>query len=96
MNYFPEPYTHSKNKIKVELDLSNYITKSDLETQQVLIHQILPRKSDLASLKSEIDKLDDLSKVSDVVKNGVVKKTVFDELLKKVNANQTTNTSHLA
>ena len=31
MNYFPEPYTHSKNKIKVELALSNYATKCDLK-----------------------------------------------------------------
>ena len=30
MSYFPESYTRSKNKIKVELDLSNYPTKYDL------------------------------------------------------------------
>ena len=42
MSYFPELYTHCKNKKKFELDLSNYIKKSDLTTQQVLIHQILP------------------------------------------------------
>ena len=30
MSYFPEPYTCSKNKIKVELSSSNYATKSDL------------------------------------------------------------------
>ena len=40
MSYFPEPYSHNKNKIKTELDLSNYATKSSLKTQQVLIHQI--------------------------------------------------------
>ena len=28
---FTEPYSHNKNKIKVELDLSNYATKSDLK-----------------------------------------------------------------
>ena len=32
MSYFLEPYTHSKNKGNVELDLSNYATKSDLES----------------------------------------------------------------
>ena len=56
-------------------------------------------KSDLASLKSEIDKLDirklettpaDLSKVSNVVKNEAIKKTVYDELVKKVNTIQAT------
>ena len=51
-------------------------------------------KSNLASLKTEVDKLDidklvpvpvDLSKLSDVVKN-VVKKTVYDKLVAKVNS----------
>ena len=40
MSYFPEPYTCSKNKIKVELDLANYAKKSD-KMHQVVIHQIL-------------------------------------------------------
>ena len=31
MSYFPELHTHSKNKVEVELDLSNYATKSDLK-----------------------------------------------------------------
>ena len=34
MSYFPEPYTHSKNKIKAELDLSNYTTKFDLKSEK--------------------------------------------------------------
>ena len=51
-------------------------------------------KKKLASLKSEVDKLDidklaqvhvDLSELSDVVKNDVVKKTVYDKLAGKVN-----------
>ena len=54
----------------------------------------LAAKSDLASLKAEKDKLDidklvpvpvDLSKLSDVVKNDIVKKTVYDKLAAKVN-----------
>ena len=32
MSYFPETYTYSKSKIKVELDLSNCATKSDLKS----------------------------------------------------------------
>ena len=32
VSYFPEPYRHSKNQTKVELDLSNYATKSDLKS----------------------------------------------------------------
>ena len=51
-------------------------------------------KTNLASLKTEIDKLDtgklapvpvDLSNLSDVVKNDVVKKAVYDKLAAKVN-----------
>ena len=54
----------------------------------------LAAKSDLASLKAEKDKLDidklvpvpvDLSKLSDVAKNDIVKKTVYDKLAAKVN-----------
>ena len=41
MSYFSEQYTPSKNKIKLELHLSNYATKPALKIKQVLIHQIL-------------------------------------------------------
>ena len=55
-------------------------------------------------MKSEVDKLDigklwtsavHLSKLSDAVKNEVVKKTIYDELDEKVNAIQTSNVSML-
>ena len=32
MSYFPEPYTRSKSKVKVELDLFTHATKSGLKT----------------------------------------------------------------
>ena len=57
-------------------------------------------KTNLASLKTEVDKLDidklapvpvDLSKLSDVVKNDVVQKTVYDKLVVKVNNIDTNN-----
>ena len=53
------------------------------------------RKTNLANLKTEVDKLDidklapvpvDLSKLSDVIKNDVVKKTVYDKLVAKANS----------
>ena len=44
MSYFPEPYTGSKNKIKVELYLANYAAKSDLKKAKGLIHQILLKR----------------------------------------------------
>ena len=43
MNYFP-PYSHTKNKIEVELDLSNFATKTDLKMKQVLTHHNLIKK----------------------------------------------------
>ena len=57
-------------------------------------------KTDLANLKTEVDKLDieklvpvpvDFSKLSDIVKNDVVKKTVYDQLVAKVNHIDTRN-----
>ena len=38
--YFPEPKS-SRGRVKVELDLSNYATKTDLKNKQMLIHQNL-------------------------------------------------------
>ena len=32
MSYFAEPYTHSKSKSKVELDLLDYLMKADLKS----------------------------------------------------------------
>ena len=60
--------------------------------QQELIH--LNQQQNLASLKAEVDKIDieklktipnDLRKLSNVVKNEVAKKTVYDKLITKVN-----------
>ena len=90
MSYYPEPDCHNRNKIKVELYFSNYATKSNLKGQQLLIHQNLQKKVDLASFKSHVDKLDngklettpaDLSKLHNVVKSDAVKKTVYNELV---------------
>ena len=80
--------------MKFELDLSNYATKADLKSATIVVLSKFTKKVDLASSKSEIDKLDigklevtpaDLSKLIEV-KNSIVKKTVYDELIKKVNA----------
>ena len=93
LSYFPAPYTRSKSKIKVELDLPNHTKKSDLKNATDVDVSEFAKKTDLASLKPKIDKLDideleifpvDISKLSNVVKNEVVKKTLYDELVKKV------------
>ena len=77
MNYFPEPYTRSENKITVELDLFNQVTEFDLKRTTGIDTSKFVKKVDLTGLKSEIDKLDinaigttpvDFSKVSDAVK----------------------------
>ena len=57
MSYFP-PYSYSKNKIEVELDFSNYATKSDLKNATGADTLQFFKKDDLANLKSEVDKLD--------------------------------------
>ena len=79
--------------MKVELDFSNYATKADLKNATVVDTLKFAEKVDLGNLKSEVDKLDinelkttpvDLRKLSDIVKNEVAKKTVYDELVKKI------------
>ena len=91
--YFPTPLSHKEN-IKVEIDLSNYATKKDINDIIHVDTSNFALKTNLANLKTEVDKLDigklatvpvDLSKLSNVVKNDVVKKTVYDKLIAKVN-----------
>ena len=67
------------------MDLSNYATKADLKNEREVDTSQLASKSDLASLKAEVDKIDvDKLKLSNVVNNEVVKKTVYDKLVAKV------------
>ena len=58
MSYFPDPYTRSKSKIKVELDLSNYVTNSDLRNVTDVDTSQFAKRTDLASSKSDVNKLD--------------------------------------
>ena len=55
--YFPELNT-SGGRVKVELDLSNYATKSDLKNATGIDTSKFAKKVDLASLKFNVDKLD--------------------------------------
>ena len=91
--YFPKPPSDYKN-IKVKIDLTNYATKEDINDITHVDTSNFALKSNLANLKTEVDKLDidklvpvplDLSKLSDVVKNEVVKKTEYNKLVTKVN-----------
>ena len=58
MSYFPDPYTRSKSKIKVELDLSNYVTNSDLRNVTDVDTSQFAKRTDLTSSKSDVNKLD--------------------------------------
>ena len=78
------PRYGSTNNIKVELDLDNYATKDDAKNITHVDVSSYATKTNLAALKSEVDKIDvdklktvpvDLAKLSNVVKNDVVKKT---------------------
>ena len=93
--YFPKPYEPFGGDINVKVDLSNYATKADIKNISHVDTSSFALKSNLASLKTEVDKLDidklapvpvDLSKLSDVVKNDVVKKTEYDKLAAKVSS----------
>ena len=80
MSYLPEPYSPSKSKIKVEVDLSNYAIKSDFKGATGIDTSKFAKEIDLVILKSDVDKLEttvDLSELSNVVKNNVVKKTIY-------------------
>ena len=96
--YFP-PYRSFGGNSKVELDLSSYATKTDPKNVAHVDVSNFSLKSNLANLKTEVDKIDvdklktvpvDLSKLSNVAKNKVVKKAVHDKLVTKVSNISTT------
>ena len=81
--YFPKPYEPFGGDISVKIDLSNYGTEADLKNAIGIVTSKLAAKSDFSNLKTEVDELDidklapvlvDLTKLSDAVKNDVVKK----------------------
>ena len=88
--YFPKPCEPFGGDINVK---SNYAIKTDLKNVSHVDVSSFALKSNLANLKTEVDKLDidkltpvpnDLEKVSNVVKNDVVKKIEYKKLVNKV------------
>ena len=78
----------------VKVYLPNYATKTNLKNVTHFDTSNFALKTNLASLKTEVDKLDidklvpvpaDLSKLSDVVKHDLVKKAAYHKLAPKVN-----------
>ena len=86
MSYYP-PYKSSSSNVKVKLDLTNYATKTDLKNITHADVSSFASKTNLAALKTEVDKIDvdksktapaDLSKLTNAVENDLVKKTVYN------------------
>ena len=64
--YFPKPNEPFSGDINVKVDLSNYATKSDLKNILHVDANSFALKSNLASLKTEVDKLD-IDKLTPIV-----------------------------
>ena len=84
--YFP-PYQRSSSNVNVKLDLTNYATKDDVKNITHVDMSTFASKTNLAVLKTEVDKLDtdklkttpaDLAKLTNAVDNELVKKTVYN------------------
>ena len=91
--YFPKPYESFGGDINVKIELSNYATKDDIKNITHVDTSSFALKTNVANLKTKVDKLDiyklkplptDLSKLSDVVKDDVVKKADYNKLVTKV------------
>ena len=94
MSYYP-PYKSASNNIKVKLDLTNYETKTDLKNITHVDVSSFASKTNLSALKTEVDKIDvdklktvpvDLAKLTNAVKNDVVKKTDYNAKVTSIEA----------
>ena len=92
--YYP-PYKSSSNNVKVELDLTNYATKTDLKNINHIDVSSFASKTNLAALKTEVDKIDtdklktaptDLAKLTNAIENDVVKKTDYNTKVTSIEA----------
>ena len=94
MSYYP-PYRSSSNNIKVKLDLTNYATKTDLNNITHIDVSSFASKTNLAALKTEVDKIDadrlktapaDLTKLTNTIENDVVNKTDYNTKVTSIEA----------
>ena len=88
-------YKSSNTNIKVELDLANYATKTDLKNITHVDVSSFASKTNLAALKTEVDKIDadklktapaDLAKLTNAIENDVVKKTDYNTKVTSIEA----------
>ena len=94
MSYYAR-YKSSSNNVKVELDLTNYATKNDLKNITHVGVSSFASKTNLAALKTEVDKIDtdklkaaltDLAKLTNAIENDVVKKTDYNTKVTSIEA----------
>ena len=94
MSYYP-PYKSSSNNVKVELDLTNYATKTDLKNITHVDVSSFASKTNLAALKTEVDKIDadklnttptDSAKLTNAVEHNVVTKTDYNTKVTSIEA----------
>ena len=92
--YYP-PCKSSSNNIKVELDLANYATKTDLKNITLVDVSSFASKINLVALKTEVDKIDgdklktapaDLAKLANAIEHDVVKKTDYNTKVTSIEA----------
>ena len=86
IQYFPKPYDPFSGDINIKVGLSNYATKADIKNISHVDTSSFVLKTNLANLKTEVDKLNidklvpvpaDLSKLSNVVKMMLLKKLII-------------------
>ena len=94
MSCYP-PYKSSSNNVKVELDLTNYATKTDSKSITHVDVSSFASKTNLAVLRTEVDKIDtdklktaptDLVKLTNSIENDVVKKTDYNTKVTSIEA----------
>ena len=92
--YYPQ-YRSPSNNIKVELDLANCVTKKDLKNITNVDVSSFASKTNLAALKTEVDKIDadklktaptDLAKLTNAIENDVVQKTDYNTKVTSIEA----------
>ena len=103
MSYYP-PYKSSSNNVIVDLDLTNYATKTDLKNITHVDVSSFPSKTNLAALKTEVDKIDtgklktsptDLAKLTNAIENDVVKQTDYNTKVTSIEAQITGLTKNI-
>ena len=95
MTQYYAPYRSSRNNIKVELDLANYATKTDLNNITHVDVSSFASETILAALTNEVDKIDadklkttpaDLTKLTNAIEHDVVKKTDYNAKVTSIEA----------